>query len=449
MRKLQALLLLFFVTAAPLAAGTVYIPFVVDRDLDNGTLVQTEIHLTNNSRNQIRGFTYLVLPAGSDGTERGEDDGTDILLQPLSTFVLREVVAPGASAMVEIIADNEISVVGRLVSINPDGSRNLGAVIPPIDSNSVINAGVDGYLQGWRRIAGQMATDFAMVNLGTSETTCAAFIQTATGTPLTNGIEFTVPPLSQRNFPDVLSLLGLQAVEGISAYFNCNQPTFPFSATFDFDDGELLFFPPSASGRSTLQPPGMTDPPIPGAMLFELPGLFHRPTIGNEQKRFNIPMPGNPVFSRIVIDMDFVHGGWQQPSNNNHNIMWFNRGTVWRSNNFGYVNSFGPGSNFIKLTTNANLPAGVVQTKQQGAQLFEGNTYHLHFEYDTAIDRIIVQVSQNGNNLVNIVDVPTVNTIRTVDNNWFVSVGHGPDEEGPELPTYNWEYRDFRAQFVP
>lgn len=449
MRKLSALILLLVLSAAPLAAGTVYVPLVVDRNLGDGTLVQTEVHLTNNSRNQIKGFSYLLLPVGTDGTERGEDDGTDVLLQPLTTFVLQDVVSVGGSAMLEITADDEISVVGRLVSINPDGSRNLGAVIPPIDSDSVINAGVNGYLQGWQRTVGSVQTDFHMVNLGTSETTCSAFVQNANGGPLANGVQFTVPPLSQRNFLDVLSLLGANGVEGISASFNCNQPTFPFSAVLDLQGGELLFFAPSASGRSTLRPPGMTDPPIPGAEVFELPGLFHRPTIGNEQKRFNIPMPGNPNFSRIVIDMDFVHGGWQQPSSGNHNIMWFNRGTRWRSNNFGYVNSFGPGANFIKLTTNVNLPAGAVQTKQQGAQIFEGNLYHLHFEYDTDINRIIVQVSQNGNNLVNIVDVPTVNTIQTVENNWFLSVGHGPDEEGPELPTYNWEYRDFRAQFIP
>ena len=449
MKKLFGITLALLALAAPTWAGTVYVPLVVDQLDAGGTLVTTEIHLTNTSRTELKGFTYLVLPSMTDGTDRAEDAGTDVLLQPLSTFVLRDLVAAGESAMLEVDADREIAVSARLIPVAESGAVNMGVALPIATSSSLIPAGEDGQVQGWDRVGGEVVTDFHILNLGAQEASCASFVQRENGTALVNGFQFVVPPLSQRTIPDVLNLIGQNNVENITAYFNCDQPSFPFSSAANLVNGQYRVQGPSASGRSTLLPPGQTDPPIAGATVYEQSGVFHTPTVGNESKHFDVPMPGNPSFSKVVVEMDFTHGGWNVPTNFNHAIFWLNRGNRWRSNNFGYVNTFGPGTNTVKLITNAGLPAGVVQPKEVGAVLNPGSTYHVYYEYDTNINRILLQITQNGNPVVTLTDVPTVNRVATVDNNWFLAFGHETGAVGPEVPTYGWSYANLRVQWVP
>lgn len=433
-------------------AGTVYVPLMIDQDVD-GTLIQTEVTLTNNSSTSLQGFTYLFLPELTDGTDRPDDAGTEILLQPQSTFILDDLIAPGAMGMLEITAGDEVSISARLVSTATNGVRNLGTEMPLVSSDSLIAAGNDGYIQGWSRVADQVRTDFGLINLGGSTMTCQAFVYADNGTTLVNGFEVMQPPLSQRSIDDVLSLIGLTSVENVSSRFNCNQPFYPYARVIGLaqgtNPGQTRFMGPSASGRSLFVPPGQVEPPPPGSTVFERPGVFHIPRAGNEAEHFDIPMPGNPVFSRIELDMDFTHGGWQTPSSFNHAIVWLNRGTRWRSNVFGYINAFGPGSNFVKLLTNVDLPAGAVQTKQQGIVLVPGQTYHLSYVYDTNANRITVDISQNGQSLMTFTDVPTVNNIRTTENNWFVVFGHEIGAVGPELPTYGWEYANLRVVWIP
>lgn len=51
--------------------------------------------------------------------------------------------------------------------------------------------------------------------------------------------------------------------------------------------------------------------------------------------RFDIPFEEGTVFSKIVVDMDFFHGGWGGVPSHNHNIFWLNRGNSWPRNVFG------------------------------------------------------------------------------------------------------------------
>jgi len=440
--------LLLAVLAAPLWAGTVYVPLVVDQVREEGTLVQTEILLTNNSPFETKSFTYYVIPTFSDGTDRPDDSGTDILLQPRSTFILQELVEPGEVAMVEIDADPEISVAARLNAVDAEGTPTLGTRTPVVSSDNLTPAGQPAYLQGWDRVGELVETDFHLVNLGQVETNCTASVIGPQGA-IVEDVPISQPALSQRSVPDVLGFLGLGTAEDVSAVFQCDQPFYPYATVHDLETGEIRFLEPSSSGRSTLLPPGETDPPVDGAMVYEEPGTFHVPTVGNERARFDIPMPGNPTFSRIILDMDFVRGPWNQPTNENHSIFWLNRGTRWRSNLFGYFNAFGPGRNIVKLSTNAGLPPGAIQAKDVGVILEEGVRYHVHFEYDTNLNRYEVIVTQNGAQVARIADVATVNTIRTVDENWFIVFGHEPGAVGPEVPTYGWQYANLRIQWVP
>lgn len=445
--SLLAIAIMLLLTAAPVLAGTVYVPLVVDQETD-GALTQTEILVTNNSED-FASFTYYVIPSMTDGTDRPEEAGTSVSLQPHTTFVLRDLVLPDNSAMVEIDAELEIAVTSRLTSTNSEGVTTLGTGVPVVTSNNIVDPTADSYLQGWSRLPQGQITDFHLINIGQTEATCFAWLYSDGGALLVNGAEFGALPLSQRSIADVLGLVGLTAVENVSAIFNCDQPYYPYATTIDPITGEIIFIGPSGSGSSALLPPGMTEPPIDGAVLFELPGVFHRPTVGNEASHFDIPMPGNPRFSRIVLDMDFTHGGWNVPSSDNHGIVWLNRGNVWRSNLFGYINAFGPNRNEIKLSINAGLPPGAIVTESAGYVLQPGTTYHLNYDFNTNTNRITLTLSVAGTPVVSLREIPTVNNINTVNENWFVVFGHESGAVGPEVPTYGWSYANLRVQWVP
>jgi len=450
MRKLILCLfvLVAFFSVSVTWAGTVYVPLAVDQDL-NGNRLETVIRITNTSANTDRAFSYLLIPANSDGTERNEDDIVEILLTPRSTFLLQNLVANGQTGMVEISAASEISVTARLEGMSVESVPVLGADTPVITSFNLLPGGTDVALQGWSRVDQQQQTDFHLVNLGQVATNCSTTIYDGNGSTLLNGFSFTQKAVSQRSYPDVLSLIGISNRDEITAVFNCDQAFYPYSTIHDLASGEVLFVSPSGSGRSSLLPPSEGPPREPGATVFELPGVFHTPTPGNEMRRFNVAHQGNPVYSRIILDMDLRHGGWHPRSGDLHSIFWLNRGGAWRNNVFGYMNAFGPNSNKIKLATNVNLNGGE-RSKTVGTVLQEGETYHIHFEYDTNIDVYFVEVKDStGQLVVRIVDQPTANTIRTTEQSWYVVFGHNAGAAGREVPTYGWNYMNLLLQWVP
>lgn len=450
MRKFSLCLLVLaaLVGASTAWAGTVYVPLVVDQD-QNGNRLETVIRVTNTSPSLDRSFSFLLIPANSDGTVRNDDDLTEVLLTPQSTFILQNLVANGQVGMVEISAASEISITARLEGTNTQSEAIVGAETPVITSDSVIPSGTSVALQGWSRSDLEQQTDFHFVNLGQSDTDCAITIYDGNGSTMLNGFNFTRPPLSLISFPDVLSLINITNRDEITAVINCNQSFYPFSTIHDLASGEVLFIPPSGSGRSTLLPPSEGPPVEPGATVLEVPGVFHVPRQGEESKRFNVAFPGNPRFSRIILDMDFVHGGWHPRSDENHGIFWLNRGLKWRNNLFGYLNVFGPGENKLKLSSNAGLGAGNIRAKTVGAALQPGSTYHVHFEYNVNTGTYFAEITENGQLVVVVSDRTTVNNINTTEENWFVDFGHERGAAGPEVPTYNWQYMNLLVQWIP
>ena len=452
MRKLilSILTLALLAGAGAAFAGTVYVPLVIDQD-SGGNFMETAIRVTNISETDDRVFSYLTIFQNTDGTDRNEDDVQEILLVPRGSIVLKGLVARGQRAMVEISGGSEIAVSARLEGTNAQSEQILGAEIPVISSANAVNGGSEAVLQGWIREDQALFTDFHLVNLGSLEATCLANIYDGNGSRLLRDFSFTQRPLSQSTFTDVLSLINIVNRDEITARFNCNQTFFPFATVSAMNSGEMLLIHPSGTGASQLQPPGDggLPPVVPGATTFSRPGVFHVPTVGNESIHFDVPMPGNPVFSKIILDMEFFHGGWHPRSGDNHGIFWLNRGDRWRNNLFGYFNTFGPNTNTIKLSTNADLGAGNIRAETVGAVLNPGTTYQVHFEYDTNLNVYFAEISVNGTVIRRVSDVPTVNAIRTVDNNWFVAFGHESGAIGPEVPTYGWRYSNLRVQWIP
>lgn len=440
---LACILILSFLPAIPAYAdGTVYVPLLMNV-LKDGHRVETEVTITNFSGSR-QTFTELLILRNADGTVPNRAQAVSRSLGARQSTTLQSSVANGGIAMVEITAPPEIVVTSRLVVAS--GADGHGAEVPVVSSFNRIPAGTKAYLKGWIRDLPNLKTDFHFLNLGHQAISCTLVIQDTAGRVLHPGYNFALGALRLFSLTDALSLLNINSLDQVGLSFDCNQPYFPFATVHDAASGGVTFLSPAGSGMSTLQPPTVTN-----SIVYEEPGLFHRPTVGNESKRFNYSFPGNPTFSNIILDLDFKHGGWNPAAipgeSDNHAIFWLHRGSKWKANVFGYVNAFGPESDFVKSATNAGQDG--IQAKSQAVTLQPGVTYHVRYEYNTQDNFYEVRITQGGQELVRIRDVPTVDTIRTIENLWFVDIGHMTGAVGPEVPSYGWEYSNLRVEWVP
>lgn len=448
-------LLITLTAAAPLWGGTLYVPLVLEQELD-GNRLTTEVRVTNES-SDFRAFSYLFLPLGSDGTvpERATAS-VELELEPHESVVLAGLVAPGERGMLEVTADEEVSVTSRLVSVTAAGRMRPGVELPALTSENHRAAGETAVLQGWRRDLGQ-ETDFYMLNLGHATTSCEVALYRRRGGLI---IEATVavPPLALAVYDDVLGLIGEDQRNEVSATVRCDREFHPFALTVDRKTGEAVYIAASGSGRSALTPPGAEPPPGPPApavecppgALLEKPGAFHRPSPGQETRRFLLATPPDQVYTRLVVDVEFIPDDWSRQPDGNHGIFWLNRTERWTGNVFGYVNVFGPDKDLAKISTNAGLPRGQIRAYSEPAVFERGVRYHVHYEYDTAtqVMEAVFTADPDGpdeHEVARVRGATTTQEIRSEEPGFYLYFGHSPSP-GPEEPTYNWRYLNLCVQ---
>lgn len=442
MRKSLAALttLLIVGSAAPLFAGTVYVPYAINRTI-RGHQFTTEIRVHNDDGESHR-LTYLFIPVGKNGVNFDRTTEPVEVVVPGHVTTMLELVPDGERGMIEIAADPEISVTARLIGSRDGGTtKTFGVEIPAVTSASAISPGRTAVLQGVNR-TDRAVSDFYIATLSIERTQCAVEVRKRGGGEVIEQV-LSLAPLSLTPYFDVLGLLGIDNASDMSLAVTCDRLARPFAVTHDLETAEVLFIPPSANGSSSLDPFPTSDCP-PGALLSK-PGVFHVPAPGNLTARFDINFPGTQSFSKVTLDMEFTHGGWDPRSGDNHSVFWLNRNDKWRSNLVGYFNLFGPNKNFGKLITNLNLPGGVVRSVQQNADFQEGETYVVHYEYDAAgrIVELVMSV-KGGQELFRLRDTPTVNSVSA--ENFYVVFGHTPTGHGPEVPTIGWAYANLCIQ---
>ncbi len=427
-------------SVVPVWSGTVYVPLAVNRTVE-GNQLETEIRVTNDSSTSTTLY-YVLIPSWTDGTTIDRDTATKQMTVPShSTIRLDELITPGKYGALEITAGKEIAVSARLVGVSPDG-RQAGAEMPIVTSATATSPGDTTILQGLSRVEQVVATDFHLFNLSRNVSDCVVEVFRGNGSRVT-AVTLAVSGLTLVPYEDVLALLNMTDVEDIRIAVTCDQISYPFAMIHHLDTAEVLFLGPSGTGASSLDP----FPACPPGALYAYEGVFHVPAARSETKQFNIKMQGGQQYSKIILDMDFTHGGWNSDSSGNHSVFWLNRGDRWRGNVFGYVTAWGPNKNYIKMATNVDLPAGQMDAVQKGLVLKRSATYHVHYEYDTANRRIeCTFTDETGNRILLLENTPTVNKIVTESPGFFVVFGHGSHEAGPEVPTYGWEYANLCIQ---
>ncbi|HYG62869.1 MAG TPA: hypothetical protein VEL74_09835 [Thermoanaerobaculia bacterium] len=446
------------VLAAPAFAGTVYVP-VVDQDGTNGSSHTTEVWVSN-SGTADRAFSTLFLAADSDGTKRTAKP-QQANVQAGKTSVLNGLSGSGKVGLLEVTSTSRFLIEARLTSAHINANAISYATLPVISSDNALAGGQWAYLVGLERDAAKGDhTGLAVVNLGKTTSQCQIKVVRANGTQVAGTSIVSVPPLSLRYYTDALALLNEPGAKDARAEVSCNQQFFAFASVFKASNSQYLFLVPSSGGASTLTAPGeqpdTNEPGSSGGLVFTKSGLIHTVTQTNQKGIVDIPVPRAMGLRRMIVDVDFIPGPWNRirtPAN--HNIIWIHRNVganEFRSNSVVNVNAFS-GKNTIKMNQNVDMPTRTQTVGEQGADLIQGQTYHLRYIYDAQNANVTAVVTHNGNPIVNMRMDGTANnrSLFVEPNKLRAEFGHYNFQahEGPEVASFGWQYLNLKVELVP
>jgi len=439
--------LLVLCPVASALAGSVYVPLAADHVVE-GVRYQTQVWATNTD-GDLRQFTSYFIPGETDGTDRPENWGTSIAVQPGNTMLLGSIAGSGQVGMLEISGAPNIAITARMVATK-DGVTGLGTAMPVISSKNQFAADAVAHLQGWVR-SGDLRSDFGLVNLGAEDSTCSIKVFRNDGSQIQGTAVITVPPLGQRHFDDALNILGVLAISAVRSETTCDQPFYPYLRTYDRTTGDVfLILPSHAIGESSLQPPGTQTDPEPSACANGQPGVhcitrdgtFFVPRVADDYRRVDFNVPSGS-YSRMHMRFEIVHGGWTAPSSGLHLVFWLARDGRHR-NLYGFAGFKGPNANSLLFRHGIDMLAGDKPKFTRNFAAQPGQTYVIDYLYDPVGRILDLKIFDgNGNLLQQITDRPNVNRIHidpgeniTAD---FSNVrGANPSEP----PSYGWQYRN-------
>ena len=481
MRKMFVVAALATFAAGALSAGTVYVPFASDLTI-GGIHYTTELLASNADPGTPRRFSTFYIPAAADGTQRS-GAGVGVAVDPARTLLIKNLAAPGTAGMLEIAAAPQIALSARLVASNGAGNRLSISYLPLITSDTVAPAGERVDVQGWDRQGSNTVTHFALINLGGAPASCSIKVMRANGTQVGGTALLQPVPLSMGFYPDALALLGETHLSNARAELTCDQPFYAFALVQDVLTGHLRFVPPSGSGRSTLVSPaegpgtggdgggggggggtgggdGNTTT-SGGALVFEVPGLFHVPAKGSPESHtrvYNIQVPTNKRYGKVIVDVDVTNAGWYaKEPNKHHSVFWLHRGKYlsgkWESNVFGNIGAYGGNGASVKMATNVNLGKGQMQAAKKNVGFVPGGTYHFRYVFDTDGRNRTLSVSQGGKEIGAMQDNLIPKGVWTDESGYFMIYfgheNHWAAGLGPEVPSYGWQYSNLRVAFQP
>lgn len=437
--------------ASAASAGTVYVP-VPDPVGPAGSSHSLQVWITNSSTAQ-RPYKALFLEANKDGTQRpAQIPETPVLAG--KTSVLGGIGTRGKVGMLEINANPAMTIEARLFNTSPKGQVSSSPV-PVISSENLFEAGETAVVQGLLRdlVKGD-SSSLGIVNLGKQTSRCEIKVFRVNGTQVGATASLTFAPLSLSYFPDAFGILGETQASDARIQVACNQPFYTYATILFGASAQLAFVPPSASGASTLTAPGEPGgggtPTPSGAFVFTAGGLLHTAVRGDEKEAININLPEAMRVKKLVLDMDFVPGPWNNLKlQNNHAIVWLYRGK-FRGNTIANVNAFSPKST-LKASQNINLGPEEATGGEAGVPWQQGKKYHLKYTYDAVTRNVNVVLSADGQTLktFNFDATSTGGVLDIPKTGLKVEFGHFGTEPGPEVASYGWKYYDLRIEFIP
>lgn len=433
----------------PLWAGTIYVPFAADIQIDD-VRYETQIWVSNKGIENRRLTSYFI-PAGADGTDRPTDvTYPSITVGGLTTVLVNDLSPTDTVGLFEISGAPQLVVSSRII---PVGQGGQGASLPVISSENLLAAGDSVHLQGLARDS-DLVTDFGLVNLSQNQASCTVENFAAGGASLANSAVVTVPKVSMLRYADVLGLLGQQQISGVRTTVSCDQTFYTFAIVFNRASHEINVLSPAEGLTSTLTRPGDTPPPPPpsscgatGVVCFEEPGIFHTPTNGNKVRRIEFPVPSGR-YSKLHLRMEVRHGGWKSPSTGLHNIFWLAKDRNF--NLYGYVNLRGPNRDTVLIRHGVRQEATAKAKIELAFGAVPGQTYVFDYTYDPSQRFLTLLIKDlQGNILFTANGVPNVNAVNVDPGEKFVMDFGFPDDNPNEPSTIGWNYQNLTLEFIP
>ncbi len=191
--------------------------------------------------------------------------------------------------------------------------------------------------------------------------------------------------------------------------------------------------------------PGADPEPIPfdETAIVCWPGVFHEASPGNERKADHFEVDSG--IRRLEIELDVRFGGFA--ADGSHALIWCHRGPwkgpgmKWKGNQLAYLNLIHRGGGVslqqrvsVDPEATSNRKAKVPQTLKTGLW------YHVRYVYN-GMDRFASTTLT--------LDESPIAAIKEQDDHFrtltaaagcSLVIGHGPDEAGPEQPSYGWSW---------
>ena len=439
-------------TAGAAFAGAVYVP-VPNPVGSAGSTHTLQLWITNGGTAQ-RSYVATLLTGDSDGTKRPGTPPTATQVAAGRSTLLGGLGVPGLVNLLEVNADATMSIEARLTSTAPNGQIASVSPVPLISSENLFDIDQKAVVLGLRRDLGKGdVSSLGIVNLAKEASQCTVKLFRADGSQIASTATLAFKPLSLRYFSDAFGLLGETQVADARAEVSCDHPFYAYGAIYVGGSAQLLFVEPAASGASTLTGPddGSQGPPTTTGTVFTATGLFHTPAPGNEKKTFKINLAKAMTAKSVIIDLDVVPGPWNRAKvPGNHAIIWLYR-ERFRSNTIANVNAFSPPKLSFKAAQNINLPPGNTTQDETGLSWVQGQTYHLKYTYDAQHGLVTAVITSGGATVKSlqytatapggVLDIPTTGMT--------AEFGHYANQEGPEVASYGWQYKNLRIEFVP
>jgi hypothetical protein len=434
---------------APAAAqaGTVFVPLASQVPIGAATYT-TKVWISNPDQ-APRHFTTLFIPQGTDGTSQKSANGT-ISVPPSATVVLGSVAPAGQNGLLEIGGAPQL-VVGASLEVR-DAAGNLlsAAAVPAISQDNALAAGGFLELQGLQRGTGGMITDFSLINLDASAAQCTVAAFGSNGVGLASPATLSMLPLSQRDFPDVLAILGAEAVADARIVATCDHLFFAFASVYQPGGAAMTMVSPSPALTGSIGPglPGGGNGGGPGGgpgnVTFSVPGTFLNATASNSEQLYDLPAQAGVAFKRATIDWDLRIGVF--PSGLFTGVMSFRRPNKARSLREPFC-----GVQIVNRNSKTLLDLGVENVFERTAGPWKQNSsYHLTLIYDLTVNQCELDVSQGGAVIYTIAGPSQwFDLSATSQNPLVVDFGQTGIGDGAYFPPVGWSYSNLSVVLVP
>jgi hypothetical protein len=435
-----------FFSAIAAHAGSVYVP-IADPQVDG--LVFTPQIVLSNQASASRVFSRWLISENSDGTVRSAAP-TAATVPAGQTTVLQ--LAPVAG-LLEMTGVADMLVGASMVGTSSSGEATEFP-LPIVSSSSLFAAGSTAHLQGLQRDATHRSALY-LANLGHTAAQCSVSILDTQGGSLLGPVNLTLKALALHRFPDALAGVAGAVAEQARASLRCDRPFHAFALVQS--SGARPFVTtvlPSATGASTLEPPGTAKELCdgsPAAHCHAQSGLVFAPAKGvANEKRMQWPVQtGN--YSRLRVRLEVYFSGVNAINPGGlHQFFWLALNGKNRDL-YGFT-SLGEGNQRLMLRAGIGLGPGDKSKILENVSLVPGSTYLLDYVYDAKQGQSVWSLTDksSGALIARLLDVPNVNSIRVAKEGSYFEFVLSMDGKNPvEPPSWGWRYSDVIFELFP